>query len=225
MLACLRKICYNNLTGEMEKDSRVQKLLEQGLYHYGIGETSVAVELWRQVMALDPENEVAGEYLSIELGPYWQEKLNLKPFGPERAKPVVSALEKPTQTRGEEVGLGKQHLLAGKPDQAFLLFGGLLEQEPDNSVYRSYLELSKAALFKAFLNQVGGLDQAPLLAGSASKIMDLRLNEEEGFMLSLLNGEDSFRDILSVAPMPPFQAFYILKKFMTLGLLRLKGQG
>jgi len=209
----------------MEKDSRVQKLLEQGLYHYGIGETNVAIELWRQVIGLDPKNEVAGEYLAIELGPYWQEKLNLKPAGTERVKPAVSALEKPAATLGPELELGRQHLLAGKPDQAFFLFVGLLEQEPDNSVYRAFLELSKAALFKAFISQVGGLGRIPLLAVSASKITDLRLNEEEGFMLSLINGEDSFGDILSLAPVPPFQAFYVLEKFMTLGLIRLKGQG
>jgi hypothetical protein len=52
----------------MEKDSKIQQLLEQGLYRYGIGETGVAVDLWRQVVQIDPENEVAREYLSIELG-------------------------------------------------------------------------------------------------------------------------------------------------------------
>ena len=205
----------------MDKDAKIQKLLEDGLYHYGLGENSIAIEMWKQVIELDPENEVAREYLSIEIGPDWEQKLNLKPAREKHISVSITSPEKPTR---DEFNLGQQHLLANKPERAFSLFLKLVEQEPDNQLYRAYLELSKASFFKLFNKQVGSLNAIPELNISPSKITELNLTEAEGFILSLINGEMSIEDILSVAPLPPFESIFIIGKFYITGAVKSKTQ-
>jgi len=206
----------------MDRGEKIQKLLEQGLYHYGLGELGLALEIWKQALELDSECEVCREYLSIELGPDWEEKLNLKP---KKEKPEVSVPgpEKSGKPLRDEFKLGQQHLRAGRPDLALSLFTSLVNSEPREQVYYSYLEMSKAALFKQFLSRLGSLAKVPELNLGGEKITELNLNEEEGFILSLINGEMSLEDILSLAPFPPFESVFILEKFYRSGLIKIKG--
>lgn len=208
----------------VEKERQVQKLLEQGLYHYGHGEIGIAVELWKQVLELDPKNDVAREYLSIELGSAFEEKLSPKKKHVPAEKSPIYVSEKPKKTQRTEFGLGLQHLKAGKPELAYSLFNMLHDEEPDNPAYQAYLELSKAAIVKSFLKQVGDFSKVPVLKVSLSAITDYNLTEEQGFILSLINGETTFEDIVYLSPLPPFLTFSSLKHFLHADLIMLKGK-
>ncbi len=209
----------------MDKGQQIQTMLEQGLYHYGLGEIGVALDMWKQALELDPANEVVREYLSIELGPDWEERLNLKPRRENPIKISIPGPEKTDQPLRDEFKLGQQHLRAGRLDLALSLFMGLAASEPGEYLYHSYLELSKAGLFKQILGRIGSLGKVPELNLAGRKITELNLTEEEGFILSLINGEMSFEDILSLAPFPPFESIFILEKFCQSGLITVKAQG
>ena len=64
---------YKNKTLEIlqklkeKENEKVQKLLSEGIYNYKIGEYSIAVEKFNQVLNIDPENEYAKEYLKLAL--------------------------------------------------------------------------------------------------------------------------------------------------------------
>jgi len=209
----------------VEQDKQVQKLLEQGLYHYGHGEIGMAVELWKQVLQLDPRNEVAREYLGIELGDSWSDKISDKAKTPPPGKMPVYEPAKPKKTHRAEFSLAQQHLRAGKPEAAFSLFSMLAEQDPENSAYVSFVDLSKCALVRQFLRNAGSFDKAPVLKTSIYKMTELKLSEEQGFILSLINGETSIEDIVSLSPVPPFTTFSTLKYFLEKGLIAIKPEG
>jgi len=211
----------------MDKDKKVQDLLEQGLYHYGLGQTSVAVDLWRQVIELDPNNEVAREYLSIELGADWEEKggeggKRLDKDKLESVSGMVSKQSLAERAYSPEFGLGQEHLRNKDAEQGFKVFSRLADLESGNLVYQSYLELSKVSLIKDFINRVGSLSRMPILVVRLSALTDLKLTEEEGFILSLINGETSFEDIVSLAPVAPFITFSTLKKLLELKVIGIK---
>jgi hypothetical protein len=209
----------------VEKDKQVQRLLEQGLYHYGHGEIGNAVELWKQVLRLDPKNEVAREYLSIELGESWSEQIGDRAKTPNLEKLPVYESAKPKKTHSAEFMLAQQHLKAGKPEAAFTIFSMLAGQEPENSAYISFLDLSKCTLVRQFLKNAGSFDKKPVLKASISKLTSLKLTEEQGFILSLINGETSIEDIVYLSPVPPFTTFFTLKLFLEKDLIEIKAQG
>lgn len=196
--------------------------MEQGLYHYGHGEIGIAVEYWKQVLELDPKNDIAREYLSIELGSSWVDKLGSKKKQAPPEKVPIYVADKQKKTQRAEFSLGQQHLKANKPELAYSLFNTLHDEEPDNPIYRAYLELSKTAIVKAFLKQVGAFTKVPVLKVGLSKITDYDLTEEQGFILSLINGETTFEDIVYLSPVPPFLTFASLKHFLRIGMIGLK---
>ena len=199
-------------------------MLEQGLYHYGHGEIGLAVEMWKQVLEIDHKNEVAREYLGIELGSSWSEKIRDrdKKSAPEKM-PIYEPVQ-PQKAHRAEFSLAQQHLRAGKPESAFSLFSTLAEQEPENPAYISFSELSKAALIKEFLKKAGSFEKVPVLKTSLSKLTEFNLTEEQGFILSLINGETSFEDIVYLSPVPPFLTFSSLWHFLEQGLIAIKAE-
>ncbi len=206
----------------MEKQEKIQKLLEQGLYHYGLGESGVAVELWKQVLEIDPENETAREYLEIELGKDWQKKLGLvektpqpEPHDliPEKLSPISDELIK-----------AKDLLEEQRYDDALKIFNQLSETPAEDQVLAQALfELTKAHLIKHFLDKVGGLSKIPYLKISLNELRNFDLSEEQGFVLSLINGEMTLEDIILLAPLPPFRIFQFIRQFLEQGLIELKG--
>jgi len=196
--------------------------LEQGLYHYGHGETALALSLWKQALEIDPRNEVAREYLSIEFGPSWDDKLKPKEKPGPRQAGTIKPPAKPKKSHLADFDLGTQHLKGGRPESAFSIFSMLADKEPENTTYKSHLELSKNAAVKSFLKEIGAISEVPMLRAELSSITDLNLTEEQGFILSLINGETSFEDIVYLSPVAPFTTFSTLKRFFETGLIGLK---
>jgi len=203
-------------------EKQVAKLLEQGLYHYGQGEIGLAVELWKQVLELDPRNEVAREYLSIELGSSWQEKITPSPKAAAPVMASVIATEPEKKSQPEEFNLAQQHLKSERAERAKILFEELCENEPGNMLYRAFFELSKVAIVKQLLVITHSFGNMPVLKVSLSKITDYQLTEEQGFILSLINGETSFEDMVYLSPVPPFVTFFSLNHFLQTGMIGLK---
>jgi len=211
----------------MNKEEQVQKLLEQGLYHYGIGENAVAVDLWKQVLELEPENETAREYLEIELGKDWEEKLGLKtkPAEPEpEPEPAIKHLEKEAEPSLEqEFNQVRDFLAQGEIDSALEACGRFLEKPTSGWLTaRAYYELAKMRLVKKFITALGSLGKIPYLKVNLSELVNYDLSEEEGFVLSLVNGEMSLEDILSLSPTPPFKTFHLFWKLTKEGLVGFK---
>ncbi len=47
----------------MQRDSAIDKYLEEGLNFYGLGKFKEAIECWKKVLGLDPDNSLAKDYI------------------------------------------------------------------------------------------------------------------------------------------------------------------
>ena len=111
----------------MADQEKVQELLERGLYHYGLGEVGKALQLWHEVLALDPRNELAREYIKIETGPAAGQAApvideDVFDLDSEVAEESEAGLG-PAQPGSEEFFAGQQFLLSERwleAEQAFL---------------------------------------------------------------------------------------------------------
>lgn len=201
----------------------VQELLERGLYHYGLGEVGKALQLWHEVLALDPNNELAREYIEIETGKspnqaapvvdedifdLDSELLESAPAGPEEKTPAA-----------EKFFIGQQMLLGERWSEAEQAFVSAHQLEPTNPIYLAHVELARGRLLRETIDRAGGLHQIPRLTKDLKDLSDMNFTQEEGFILSLINGEMSFEDVIAISPLPRGTTYRILLRLLTDGLI------
>lgn len=194
----------------------IQQLLEKGLYYYGLGEIDKAIELWREVLRLDPHNETAREYIEIETGRSVDageasgEEEILEPDEelPEEEAPASTTIE-------PEFLSGQQYLHRGEWENAMQSFEAAHFSHPSNPVYWAYVELSKSQLIKYIIEELGGFQSQPRLTIPLDKLAGRKnFTQEEGFVLSLITGDMSLEDLIALSPLPRFQSYLILHKLL-----------
>jgi tetratricopeptide (TPR) repeat protein len=199
-----------------EESLRVQELLEKGLYYYGLGENRMAVELWRQVLDIDPENELAREYIEIEMG--------ASAFATDVSTSSTPVSEEDTpqaQAMPQSFTKGQQLIYEAKPAEAVKSFSQAYE-ESGQLYHWAYVELAKTSLLKQMLENLGSLERIPELTRPMKELAEMHFSEEEGFMLSLITGDTSLDDIISLSPLPKFKTYRTLHGFLEDGIIRIK---
>jgi tetratricopeptide (TPR) repeat protein len=196
-----------------EKSLKLRELLEKGLYYYGLGENRMAVDLWKQVLELEPENELAREYLEIEL------ETDVYPSTtPEFPRPDKSEAPKstPVFTRGQKL------IYEDKPAEAVESFAQAYDESSDQLYYWSYAELAKTSLIKLLLKQIGSFNRVPELTKPLAEMARMNFTEEQGFILSLITGDTSFEDVISLSPIPKYKTYLALYRFLEAGVIRIR---
>ena len=207
----------------MADTKTIQDLLERGLYHYGLGEVGKALQLWHEVLALEPKNEMAREYIEIETGqPAGQAAPVVDEAGFDLESGVIE--DAPAGIGRESAGAeefftGQQMLLAERWQEAEQAFLTAHRLEPNNPLYWAHVELARARLVKDTIEKVGGLDKGPRLIPSMKELANLNFTQEEGFILSLINGEISFEDVIAISPVPRGITYRILHRLLADGLI------
>jgi tetratricopeptide (TPR) repeat protein len=202
----------------MPHEVRVQELLERGLYYYGLGEVGKALQLWHEVLALAPDNKEAREYIEIETG---------RPADREAAEAVQDIIELGEEIEEEgrdapaELPPGTDQFFAGQEalhserwfeaERAFLAAHQLA---PGNPLYWAHVELARAQVVKEAREKLGDLGRAPRLQKSLKELAALPFTQEEGFILSLINGEISFEDIIAISPVPRYITYRTLLRLL-----------
>lgn len=201
-------IRYN--TKRMKAESTIQELLERGLYHYGLGEVQKALELWREVLRREPDNETAREYIEIETGRPVSAEVE-----PEEAIPQAEVVEdseiKSAGGLRPEFMEGQRYLQRGEIEKASLAFESAHRQDSDNLLYWAHVELSRAKLIKDVRERLGDPASAPALKVPLTQLIGQKnFTQEEGFVLSLISGETDLDDIVALSPLPRFHTYRIL---------------
>ena len=80
-------------------------------------------------------------------------------------------------------------------------------------------EADRQLLIRIFETQLGSLKRVPQILVSPSQISQLGLDHRFGFMLSLIDGNTSFDDLLDIAGMPRIEAFRILESLLRQGVI------
>ncbi len=199
----------------------IQRLLERGLYHYGIGDTQKALERWREVLRYDPSNETAREYIEIETGRKAESSLS------DRSEPIELAevVEEETTTSvksgfNKQFVKGYKSLHRGDWLEAIQSFEAAHKLDPSQPYYWAHVELCRAGLLRHVIEACGGRKATPRLKVPLTKLIGtMDFTQEEGFVLSLITGETTVEDLAALSPLPRFMTFRILYRLLSEELL------
>jgi len=197
----------------------VQELLEKGLYHYGLGETDKAIELWNEVLAMDPGNETAREYIEIETG----RKVEAAEPAADEVVEFPEAVEADVIPAGRplapEFAKGQQYLQKEEWEQAANSFEAAHKKDPANPTYWAYVDLARSRVIKAVVDELGN-GKLPRLTVPLTELAGRkRFTQEEGFVLSLVNGEMTLEDIVALSPIPRYQSYRIISQLLSEDLI------
>lgn len=186
----------------------IQELLEKGLHYYGLGEVPRALSFWQRALEKEPGNRTAAEYIEIATG-------QTMPVPAEEA--AASEASRPAEEALLSFSVdfleGQQRLLTGDWAGAIRSFESAYNQDPDHPLYHPHVELARARLIKDVADQLG--DSFPKLAVPFSQLINRKdMTQEDGFVLSLINGDLGLSDLVSLSPLPRFATYHILNRLL-----------
>ena len=139
---------------------------------------------------------------------------------PETAE-VSADLTPPTlpQTVPELLSLARTELTDNNAEKALIIIHDALEKEPKNSeADRLREEAEKKFMAQVFSNGLSPLSVIRLLV-SLDQLEHERLDPEEGFVISRINGELNVDSILSVCPFREADTLRMIKKLLDGGVI------
>jgi len=211
------------MSGQMS----IQELLEKGVYHYGLGEIDKAIEFWQEVLRLDPENETAGEYIEIETGrkPEARPREEVKEEKEEILEPVAEVTQDLPDAPALADKFVEGQLLIQHEDwgEAVKAFEAAHRFDPSFPLYWTYVALARARLMKATIEKAGGLNSVISLRVPLTELIGKKnFTQEEGFVLSLISGDITLEEVISLSPIPRFQTYSIIHALLDDGLLKME---
>jgi hypothetical protein len=187
------------------EEEQISLLLREGLDCYGTGREPEAVSAWTRVLELDPDNELARDFLETA--------------GRSASSDVVI----PKRDTARSVMSEARRLMAEENFEGALalLRSGVGEAEFSIEL-ESLVELARVHLVRSYRSRLGDLDSVPVLAASAKSITAYNLPPNAGFVLSLLDGCTSVNELISLSGMDAFDALRTLTGLTDAGLVELR---
>ena len=176
---------------------RVARLLAEGLEHFGQDRVEQAVSCWRRVLALEPSQREARDYLESA-------GVSLATPGDGRAR-LAAAL-----ARAE----------AGAPEEALALLVEATADAPEQLEAQAALDLVRAGLYLQHRQRLAGAAR-PRLCVDAEQLMRLDLAPEAGFLLSLLDGRTRIEELMTVSGLDPFDVLHLLSRLERGGIVEI----
>lgn len=90
--------------------------------------------------------------------------------------------------------------------------------DPDRIELEGFVDGVRSQLLKRYRDRVGDLARAARIVASPSAITRFNLSPDVGFILSLLDGQTSAEDIISLSGMDAFDVFRILNGLLDAGI-------
>jgi len=190
-------------------EQKIQRLLREGLDHYGVDEISAAILTWQQVLELDPGNAEAMDYIRAA-----DRRSRPRPEKGGRKAGVRGALVKEAQ------------VLMRRDDfaSAFDLLAGAAGPETGGIEYQAVLDLARSRLYERYCERVGDLARVPRLCGEPAALTRYNLPPDAGFVLSMIDGQTSLDDLVALSGMDSFDALHTLNGLLDAGLVEMQGE-
>lgn len=201
--------------GDVNRQLEINKFLEEGLNLYGLGKFSEAIERWRKVLDIDPENTEAKDYIESAGGQVPQPARSRPVPRPSYHPPPASDAGHPASILREAKGLAQRHDYEG----ALTLLEKSLEREPDNIETQSFFEMLKGRQMKNYIQEAGRPEDIPTLLKSPGEFMKFNLTKEAGFILSLIDGRTTLDEVISLSGMDKFSAYRNIVRLKRLGII------
>ncbi len=199
--------------GESEA-AKIQRLIRDGLDRFGTGDVSEAIACWDEVLAIDPQNAKALDYLEAARGdgethPSDAGRGDAGNQGPERE--VTRLLEEAQNLLGNDDLEG-----------ALSVFRAAANRDPDRIEIESYVDMVRGRLVQRYRDRVGDTGAAPRMVIDPSEVTGFDLPADVGFMLSLVDGKTSIDELIALSGMDAFEALRILNELMAAGIAELE---
>lgn len=179
----------------------VDRLLQEGLDHYGAGETEQALACWRRVLEIEPDQPEAREYLQAA-------------EEPEEAAPAAGD--------GNDVIREAQRLLGADPEAALELLETAAAREPERVDIQTYIDMVRSRLLRDYRARLGQHPGVPHPRLSPDRVLRYNLPADAGFVLSLVDGATPVKDLLSLCGMDEFRALRILSRLIEAGIVEMR---
>jgi hypothetical protein len=122
--------------------------------------------------------------------------------------------------RVESMLAGARQLLEqGTNEGSLWLCERILTLDPDSAEARDLLERNRAVLQGQYEQQIGDLELVPVVQIPQHEIMWHKLDHRAGFLLSRIDGQLSYGDIIDVSGMGSFEATRILAQLQGMGVI------
>ncbi len=199
--------------GESEA-AKIQRLIRDGLDRFGSGEASEAIARWEEVLAIDPQNAKALDYLEAARGDGETDGRDVgrddnRNEEPERE--VTRLLEEAQNLLGNDDLEG-----------ALSVFRAAANRDPDRFEVESYIDMVRGRLVQRYRDRVGDTGAAPRMVIDPSEITAFDLPADVGFMLSLVDGKTSIDELIALSGMDAFEALRILNELVAAGIAELE---
>ena len=192
---------------EDSKAEQIERLLAEGLEHYGCDEIAPALKAWRAVMALDPNNAEALDFLQTA-DRRDQRRLPLQDQMSDSARQIVY------EVRGM--------IARAEWEAALDLLRSRSDSEPTALEYEATVEIVRSRLLRRYAERVGNLEGIPSLRDGAGDLTSRNLPPDTGFMLSLIDGTTPLADLISLSGMDAFEALRIVGNLLDSDILELR---
>jgi hypothetical protein len=137
---------------------------------------------------------------------------------PEPAETDLSTVKLP-ETVSELLMLARTEIEENNPEAALAIIHKALAQEPQNSeAHRLREDAERSFISQAYANGLLPRD-VPRILVSLEQLENQRLEPEEGFLLSRVNGELTVGSILSVCPFREADTLRMIRKLLDAGII------
>lgn len=182
----------------------IDRLLQEGLNHYGTGDMEQAIRCWRGVLELDPSQPEAREYLEAALDDACEGNQG------ERAREPDALLQE-----------AQRLLQADDPETALEILESAAAQDPDHLEVHSYIDMVRTRLLKRYRERFVQDPGIPRLRLEPEQVMKYNLPPDAGFLLSLVDGTITVKDLLSVCGMDEFCSLRLLARLVDAGIVEI----
>jgi len=189
------------------KREEIEQLLAQGLDYYGEDDVANAILTWERVLAIDPENAEANDYIKAA-------DRRSKPR-PKRSSGTPGAAH--MRLVLEDV---RRMLADGHVREAYeALSGGERREGKLDLAWEATLDLARSRRYAEVRGRLGSLASVPRLAANDADLRTFNLPPNAGFLLSMIDGATPMADLISVSGMDAFDVLHTLEGLVAAGLV------
>ena len=199
----------------------MERLVREGLDHFGVGEVVKAVRCWEDVLRIDPSHAEALDYLQAA-GSRGEAPDRDADVGPAQAAAPEAAGTESDSPAGRLVGEAGERLEAEDLEGALDLFRAAADLEPDRIEVEGYIDAIRSQLLQCYRKRVGETGAVPKLLIRPSAITRYQLPADAGFVLSLVDGETTVEQLIALSGMDAFEALRILNNLIDAGIAGLQ---
>jgi hypothetical protein len=211
------------------KQDKIDRLMREGLNHYGMGAVEEALRSWREVLRLEPGHAEARDFVATA-----EEAAHAAAAPPpRREKPAPAQVHEHAaadlpQDEGDRslddlVSEGQRLVREQELEAGLDLLEAVARRDPMRLEVHGHIEDVRSRLVKRYRDRMGDLGGVPRLSLGLSDVMKFNLPAHAGFMLSLIDGDTSVGDIVSLSGMDSFEALRVLNGLVEAGIVSLGG--